>query len=280
MNGILLVNKEKGITSHQVVSRLRRYFDLKQIGHTGTLDPNAEGLLQILLGKATKLNPYLKTEPKEYIATIKLGYKTNTEDIWGEIIENKEINSFDETKLNQVLNSFLGKNNQLPPMYSAVKIQGKKLYQYARNNEEVIRKPREIEIYTIKLIDWTKDTIIFKVSCSSGTYIRTLCQDIALKLNNLGTMSALTRVKIADLSLDEAFTLKDIETGNYEILKSLDLLEHYPQIEVDNDLDVKNGKPLQLNQEAKLVLITNQNEALAFYKRVEDGFYRSQRGLW
>ena len=280
MNGILLVNKEKGITSHQVVSRLRRYFDLKQIGHTGTLDPNAEGLLQVLLGKATKLNPYLKTEPKEYIATIQLGYKTNTEDIWGEIIENKEINGFDETKLKHVLNSFPGKSNQLPPMYSAVKIQGKKLYQYARNNENVIRKPREIEIYTIKLIDWTKDTIVFKVSCSSGTYIRTLCQDIALKLNNLGTMSALTRVKIADLSLEEAFTLNDIETGNYEILNSMDLLKHYPQIEVDNVLDIKNGKPLQLNQEAKLVLITNKNEALAFYKRVEDGLYHSQRGLW
>lgn len=187
MDGILVINKPKGYTSHDVVNCLRKALNTKKIGHTGTLDPNATGVLPILVGTATKLSKYLIEHDKTYIATVKLGEKTETGDSEGTVIKQdlsiltKEIT---EGEIENVLNSFKGKQQQIPPMYSAIKINGKKAYEYARKGQEVKIEPREIEIYDIRFISKDNLEITFEVSCSKGTYIRTLCENIAEKLRN------------------------------------------------------------------------------------------------
>lgn len=189
MDGILIVNKPEDFTSHDVVNIVRKILSVKKVGHTGTLDPKATGVLPILIGKATKLSKYLIEHDKEYIATIKLGEKTNTADLEGQVIK-KDLNLKDilrelnEEKVRKVLNSFVGKQKQIPPIYSSIKINGKKAYEYARNGQKVKLEPRDIEIYEIELINLKEDEIKFKVACSKGTYIRALCEDIAEKLRN------------------------------------------------------------------------------------------------
>lgn len=185
MDGIVIINKPKGITSRQVVTKVRNILDEKKAGHTGTLDPMATGVLPILLGKATKLSEYLIEHDKKYIATIFLGEKKDTGDIEGKTIEVSDVPSFDNNKIIDVLNSFIGKQDQIPPMYSAIKVNGKKLYEYAREGIEIERKPRNIEIYDIKLIYFDKNEIKFEVFCSKGTYIRVLCENIAEKLGTV-----------------------------------------------------------------------------------------------
>lgn len=196
MNGILVVNKPAGYTSHDIVSKIRKELNIKKVGHTGTLDPLATGVLPILLGNGTKLSKYLMNHDKEYIATIKLGEKTDTGDIEGKVIEQKEVEVFSKEQVIQALESFIGKQKQIPPMYSAIKINGKKLYEYARNGETVEVQAREIEIYSIELLHYHKNEIKFRVACSKGTYIRSLCEDIATKLDTVGTMSALQRTQV------------------------------------------------------------------------------------
>lgn len=189
MDGILIINKPKGFTSHDVVNVVRKSLNEKKVGHTGTLDPNATGVLPILIGKATKVSKYLLEHNKEYIATIELGKKTDTGDIEGKIIE-EDVNVYNvlkntnKNKTQEVLTSFIGKQKQIPPIYSAIKINGKKAYEYARQGQVVEIKPRDIEILNIKLLKFLNNEIEFKVTCSKGTYIRTLCEDIAKKLRN------------------------------------------------------------------------------------------------
>ena len=183
MDGLLIINKPKGYTSHDVVNKVRKVLNIKKVGHTGTLDPNATGVLPILIGNATKISKYLVEHKKTYIATIELGKKTDTGDIEGKVIEEdtnlKKINT-DEIKT--CLNSFLGNQIQVPPIYSAIKVKGKKLYEYAREEKKVDIPSRRIEIYNIELKNFNgKDEIVFEVECSKGTYIRTLCEDIAKK---------------------------------------------------------------------------------------------------
>jgi len=185
MEGILIVNKPKGVTSHQIVSKLRKILNIKQIGHIGTLDPNATGVLPILIGKATKTSKYLIEHDKEYIATLKLGRQTDTGDIEGKVIKEGPVPTLNKDELENVLKSFLGEQNQIPPIYSSVKINGKKAYEYARNGQEIELQPRKIEIYSIELLNFEKDEITFKVACSKGTYIRTLCEDISKKIRKL-----------------------------------------------------------------------------------------------
>ena len=187
MDGILIINKQKGFTSHDVVNIIRKTLNIKKVGHAGTLDPNATGVLPILIGQGTKLSKYLIEHNKEYIATIKLGEETKTGDLEGEIIgKDKDIldilKSLDKQQLNYILTSFKGTQDQIPPKYSAIKINGKKAYEYARKGQEVELKSRKITIYDIKLIDFQGDEIVFKVECSKGTYIRSLCEDISKKL--------------------------------------------------------------------------------------------------
>ena len=189
MDGIILINKEKEYTSQDVVSCVKKILKIKKAGHTGTLDPMATGVLPILIGNATKLSKYLIEHDKEYEAVIKLGIKKDTADSEGKTIEEKEVleENLKENKIIEILNSFLGETYQIPPMYSSIKINGKKLYEYAREGIEVERPKRKINIYNIELLDLNilEKTIKIKVSCSKGTYIRTLCEDISEKLNTV-----------------------------------------------------------------------------------------------
>ena len=211
MDKLLVVNKEKNLTSRDVVNNLTKIFNTKKIGHTGTLDPIATGVLVCLFGKYTKLVDLLTSLDKEYIAEIKLGIKTDTGDITGSIIENK---SFNITKDNiiKVFEKFPQKYEQTVPKYSAVKINGKKLYEYARNNIEIELPKREVSIFSLELIDFKKDIIKFKAHVSKGTYIRSLCEDIAEKLNTVGFMKELTRIKVRRFFHREKFKY----FGNYE----------------------------------------------------------------
>ena len=190
MDGIIVINKPKNFTSHDVVNVVRKVLNTRKIGHTGTLDPNATGVLPLLIGQATKLSKYLIEHDKEYIATVKLGEKTDTADAEGVVVE-KDLNigevirNLTKKNLKDILNSFLGIQKQVPPIYSSIKINGKKAYEYARNGQKIELQPREIEIYSIELLNFEKDEIIFKVACSKGTYIRTLCEDISKKIRKL-----------------------------------------------------------------------------------------------
>lgn len=188
MDGIILINKEKNCTSHDVVYKIKKIFNEK-VGHTGTLDPNATGVLPILIGKGTKISQYLINHNKKYIATIKLGEKKDTQDSEGKVLKEMEVPESALLKENilKVFSKFIGVQEQVPPIYSAIKVKGKKLYEYARSGQTVDVAPRQIEIYYINLIDiniYNKE-ITFEVSCSKGTYIRSLCQDIAESLNTV-----------------------------------------------------------------------------------------------
>ena len=209
MDGILLINKEKNMTSHDVVNKVRRVFQTKKVGHCGTLDPDATGVLVLCVGKATKALQFLTSEEKQYIATLTLGTSTDTYDASGVVLEEKEFTGV--TNVKEVLNSFIGKQKQVPPIYSAIKVNGKKLYEYARNNQEVHIEPRDIEILDIELLEIKDNTIQFKVDCSKGTYIRSLCVDIAKKLGYPGHMSDLIRSRSGAFKLEDCYTLEQLE---------------------------------------------------------------------
>lgn len=232
MDGIIIINKPKGYTSHDVVNKIRKIYNTKKVGHTGTLDPNATGVLPILIGKATKLSDYLMEHNKTYIATIKLGERRDTGDSEGNVIETKETNEPLEEVVKNVLNSFLGKQLQTPPMYSAIKIQGKKLYEYAREGKQIEIPKREIEIYSINLESIKNLEIKFVVTCSKGTYIRSLCEDIATKLETVGFMKELVRTKVDRFTINEAYTIEELEENkeNIHIMSIEELFEENAKI--------------------------------------------------
>lgn len=211
MDGVVIINKPKGYTSNDIVQITKKKLKQKKVGHAGTLDPMATGVLPILIGQGTKISKYLIEHKKTYIATIKLGQKTDTADAEGTVIEQKEIKEFSKKDIIYVLNSFKGVQQQKPPMYSAIKVNGKKLYEYARENEQVEIATREIEIYGIDLISHTEDTITYQVECSKGTYIRTLSEDIVQKLGTVGYMEKLTRTKVNEFELEQAIELEELE---------------------------------------------------------------------
>lgn len=214
MDGIIIVNKPIGCTSHDIVYKIKKMFNEK-IGHTGTLDPMAEGVLPILIGKGTLLSKYLINHNKKYIVELQLGIKTDTADGEGKIVEQKKVNEEKLSKENieKVFQSFIGKQEQIPPMYSAIKVNGKKLYEYARKGQEVNIKPRQIEIYKIDLIQYSakEKQIKFEVSCGKGTYIRSLCEDIAKKLGTVGYMKSLKRIQVGDFKIEDSITINQLE---------------------------------------------------------------------
>lgn len=210
INGIIIINKEKGFTSHDVCAKTRGILKQKKVGHTGTLDPDAEGVLPVCLGNATKLCDILTDKTKEYIATLLLGTITDTLDTSGEILEEKSVN-VSETQVKDAIMSFVGKSMQVPPMYSALKVNGKKLYELARAGIEVERKPRPIEIFEIEILDMHLPEVVFRVSCSKGTYIRSLCDDIGRKLGCGGCMKHLIRSRVENFYLKDAVTLQELE---------------------------------------------------------------------
>ncbi len=232
MNGIIIINKEKGYTSNDVVQIVKKIFKEK-VGHTGTLDPMATGVLPLLVGKGTLISKYLINHDKTYTATLKLGKKTDTGDITGTVIKEQKIDEkqqLQENNIKKVLESFIGKQLQVPPMYSAIKVNGKKLYEYARKGQKVDIGPREITIYKMELIDIKKEQqeIIFKVSCSKGTYVRTLCEQIAERLGTIGTMSNLNREQVGDFEIKNAITINELKESQN---KSEFIKDHFIEIE-------------------------------------------------
>lgn len=280
MNGILLVNKPVGITSHDLVQKARRKLKTSRIGHTGTLDPLAEGLMILTIGKATKILPFMSHYFKEYIATMQLGKRSDTLDCTGEILETRDFVMPDKDEIISVLNSFLGESEQLPPMYSAKKYQGQHLYDLARNNIEVERKSQRIRIREIEFLNTDSDKIVFRVLCSTGTYVRVLIEDIATKMGQIALMSGLKRTKIDRFDLKDAWQLDEL---NEEImpLDVYDVLNDHFYYEIDDPKDVYNGKRIQLpNELPEMVMITKDKEILAAYEKAADGFYYCKRGLW
>ncbi len=267
MDKLLVVNKEKNLTSRDIVNNLTKIFNTQKIGHTGTLDPIATGVLVCLFGKYTKLVDLLTSLDKEYIAEIKLGIKTDTGDITGSIIENK---SFNITKDNiiKVFEKFPQKYEQTVPKYSAVKINGKKLYEYARNNIEIELPKREVSIFSLELIDYEKDIIKFKTHVSKGTYIRSLIEDICEKLGTIGTMNNLIRTKQGGFDIEDSFILDDIKNGNFKFQNIHEFLK-YPSIEINDELIkiIKNGGRIKniYNVQDK-VIFTYQGEDIAIYE--------------
>lgn len=271
MNGILVVHKPAGYTSRDVVNLLNKKFETKKIGHTGTLDPLATGVLVICLGKYTKLVDKITCYDKEYIATIKLGISTDTLDITGEVLEENENICVDTQVLIHTLNSFLGRSMQEVPKYSAVKINGKKLYEYARNGEEIELPKREIEISEIELLENKPGEIKFRVVVSKGTYIRSLIRDICMRLGVLGTMSSLTRTRQGMFTLDNAYDLQEIEKYKYKLLTVEDLFD-YPTYELNPEeyFKVKNGVPLKIKKEDCFLLLSYQEKVVAIYQNCDD----------
>ena len=266
MNGLLLVNKQSNITSSDVVIKVRKLLNIKKIGHTGTLDPLAEGLLILTVGIATRIQELITEKDKEYIATMKLGIKTDTYDTEGKILDQKEVPN--NLNIEEVLNSYIKKYNQEVPIYSSIKVNGKKLYEYARENIEVDLPKREVEIKDIKLLSINNNEVTFKCLVSKGTYIRSLINDIGNTLGTYATMTKLIRTKIDNFSLDNSYTLEDIEKGNYKLISIEEILD-YPKIEIDDDLykKISNGVVLDntYNIKDKVLFIYNSNVKAIYY---------------
>lgn len=278
-SGVLLIDKEVGITSRGAVNFLMKKFSEKKIGHVGTLDPFADGLLIVIIGKATKISNYLENTDKEYLATLKLGIATDSGDLTGNEITRSNIPNITKEDIKKVFNSLLGKQKQIPPMYSAIKVKGKELYKYARNGEEVIRKEREIVVHSLSLISFEKDIIVFHAKVSKGTYIRTLGEDIAKRLNTVGHLINLTRSKVGGFSLEKAVKKEDASEDN--IIDIVDALPNMKKhIVKDNELkQILNGMTIRLNELDNEVLCVYNNEAIAIYLRLENGYYKCERGL-
>ena len=214
MDGIIIINKPKNCTSHDIVRKAKKILNEK-VGHTGTVDPNATGVLPLLIGKGTQISKYIINHDKTYEAVLQLGEKTDTADVEGEVIETKPVDSkcLEAKFIEQTLKALEGEQEQVPPMYSAIKINGKKLYEYARKGEKVEIEPRKIKIYSLKLININEadKQIEFRVSCSKGTYIRTLCENIAEKLGTVGYMKELKRTQVGEFKIEDAITIEELE---------------------------------------------------------------------
>lgn len=271
MDRVLVVKKPEGFTSRDVVNILTKTFKTKKVGHTGTLDPIATGVLVCVIGKYTKLVNLLTAEDKEYVAEIKLGIKTDTGDITGSILDTSK-NNVDIKKIEDVFNNFPKFYEQMVPKYSAVKINGKKLYEYARNNEEVNLPKREVKIYSLELVSYHDDLITFKTKVSKGTYIRSLIEDICDKLGVVGTMNSLIRTRQGEFKLEDAYSLDDIKNNNYQCLTIHDFL-NYPSFEVPDKYlkTVLNGGVIPNNIGIKdKVILTHLNKDIAIYEKFEE----------
>ncbi|WP_373214185.1 tRNA pseudouridine(55) synthase TruB [Ruminococcus sp. 5_1_39BFAA] len=250
-NGIIVIYKEKGWTSFDVVARLRRILGMKKIGHTGTLDPEAQGVLPVALGKGTKLVDMLTDKDKTYEAVLRLGIDTDTQDMTGSVLTEKEVRVSEE-EVRTVIESFIGEQMQIPPMYSALKVGGKKLYELAREGQVVERKPRPVCFHEIQILEMKLPLVRFLVTCSKGTYIRTLCHDIGEKLGCGGCMESLLRTRVGKFTLQDCLTLEQVENavseGNIEsrIFSIEETLGDYPRLlcRPEGDRLLSNGNPM------------------------------------
>ena len=285
MDGFLFVNKEKNLTSRTVCDNVGKLFDTKKVGHVGTLDPFATGLLITTINKGTKAGTFFDDFDKRYTATICLGKETDTLDPEGKVILEKPIPKLEEKEIIKVLESFLGKGKQIPPMTSAIKINGQKLYNLARQGKEIEREARDIFIYDIKLLSFDGMYLKIDVKVSKGTYIRTLGKNIAEKLGTCGYLTELNRTEIGPFKLEEAKTLSMIKEDDVRSIS--DILSHFSEVKkVDEkeELDIKNGKILEIDLKSdfnKLLIINSLNNAVAMYTRKSNTEkFRFTRGLF
>ena len=254
MDGILIINKPQGYTSHDIVNIVKK---APKVGHTGTLDPNATGVLPILIGKATKVSKYLIEHNKTYVAELALGEKSSTGDTEGEIIEKKEVPLLNEEQIKQVLKSFEGKQMQTPPIYSSIKINGKKAYEYARKGQNIQLEPRPIEIMKISFIKFENNVLKYEVQCSKGTYIRVLCEDIAERLGTVGLMKNLCRTRVNEFDIEDSCKIEQI--AKEKIISIEKVCNIKPKIELDDKTKEKflNGVKLNFNMENGVYRIYN-----------------------
>lgn len=266
-SGIILLDKPEGVTSRDMVNKLNHIFDMKKIGHTGTLDPMATGILVMCLGKYTKMVDMLASLEKEYIAGIKLGIKTDTLDTTGNILEERKCSTSMED-IEKVFKSLLGPFIQEVPIYSAKKVHGKKLYEYARRGEKVELPKNEVVIFSLELLSYEEDIITFRARVSKGTYIRALIDVICRKLNVIGSMCALRRTSQGKFSVNDAQSLEQIESGDYKLLKARDILA-YPEYSLNEEdyFKVKNGGRLSLPLDAKYLIMIYKGEEIAIYEK-------------
>ncbi len=271
-NGILIVNKPSGITSRDVVNIVGKTLNTKKVGHTGTLDPMATGVLVLCLGNALKVCELITANDKEYIAKVILGIETETLDTTSPIINTKKTNITKE-EIEKVLNSFKGSYLQEVPKYSAVKINGKKLYEYAREGKEIELPKKMVTIYDIQLISditYYNDTTSFyiKTTVSKGTYIRSLIRDIGYKLNTYGCMDSLERTRQGIFNIDNSYTLEEIKNNNYKLLSIEESLPNIPLVEVDNKtlFKIRNGVKLKKFFDGDMAIIKDKNKVVAIYK--------------
>lgn len=264
-NGIILVNKPSNMTSRDVVNIVCEKLQTTKVGHTGTLDPLATGLLIICVNKATKLIELLLDHDKEYVAKVRLGILSDTLDIEGNIIKEDYNYTLSKEELKKTLNSFVGTYNQEVPIYSAKKVNGKRLHEYARGNKEVILPKQEVVIKEIELVEFNKDNFTFRVIVSKGTYIRSLIRDIGNKLNILMTMEELTRTKVDNYKLEEAVDIDNVDENS---IIPLENIFSFMKIEVDDNLrkKVENGVRLKNIYHQEYIMFMNNNKLLAIYK--------------
>ncbi len=269
MNGVLIVNKETGCTSRDVVNQVSKILNIKKIGHTGTLDPLATGVLILCIGKYTKLVDFLTSKDKEYIATMRLGIQTDTLDITGNILKEEQV-SLSKDKIREVFATFPHQYLQEVPIYSAVKVEGKKLYEYAREKKSVKLPKREVMIETLEIMDIKGNDITFKTKVSKGTYIRSLINDLATNLNTVATMTSLVRTKQGNFSIDSSYKIQYIKNDNYQLIDIKDLFKEYETREIDDEYAQKLKNGILIPYDFKdYVVFTNNNQNIAIYEQYE-----------
>lgn len=282
-DGILIINKEAGLTSRNVDNAIGHFYGTKKVGHLGTLDPFATGLLVIGINKGTKFLPYLDDSRKTYVAALKLGIKTSTGDLTGEVVQEKDIGNLNEEKIKETLKTFLGDSEQIPPMHSAIKIDGEPLYKKAHKGIEIERKPRKIHVFDLKLISCKDNIITFEADVSRGTYIRVLGEDIASKLGTVGHLVSLERTILGPFKVEDAIKLSSLNENS--IVDPSLYLTSFKSFEIEDEEDLKavyGGVMIYVGEDlGEQIVIKKDGKALAIYKKVQDTLtYKPERGLF
>ncbi len=284
-SGILLVRKPEGITSNDLIQNIKRKFNIKKIGHAGTLDPLATGLMVILINQATKISNYILSSDKSYTVTMKLFIHTDSQDITGKVVQEEDYKKISKSLVKEVVNKYNGYiYDQYPPIYSAVKVDGKKLYEYARKQQEVEIKPKKVTIKSCELMEFNQKlgTIKLNVRCSKGTYIRSLVTDFAKDLETIATVSQLERTSSGGLNLSDAKEIDQIEQKDLMPMYDALMKNEHTLIEYHRIRDIKQGKAISLSgiNYPIIFIINDSKEVMAIYKHIAHDLYKCQRGLW
>ncbi|MGY3775865.1 tRNA pseudouridine(55) synthase TruB [Helcococcus sueciensis] len=291
--GILVINKSENMTSHDVVAILRKKLNMKRIGHTGTLDPMATGVLPICIENSTRISEYIMNQGKSYIATLKFGESTTTYDSEGEITNISDNVSFTSDEINKVLKTFLGDISQTPPIYSAIKVNGKKLYEYARDNEKIEIKSRKVTVYDIKLLEIKNEFAKIYINCSKGTYIRSIIHDLGIKLNSYAHMTELIRTRVGHFDLENSIDISKIDSYSLEDLENSlisinDALYNFESIEVTKIIRDRlvNGQRINIKDLINIkipkdeeIKIISENEFIGIAK-INNNILKMEKMLW